>query len=181
MPTVHDVARYLLWLADRERTGLDHLKLQKLVYYAQAFHLAYRDEPLFTEPLHAWRYGPVSPDLWSRYRYTRGHLRPPEHSGEEQLDERSRDLVEMVYERFRDLPASDLVRRTHDEWPWQEAMKRADNGGSDVILPEAMRAYYRNRRSILLEITELPPLEPVINLGTLEDVAAGILPEPPKR
>ena len=50
MPTVHDVAGCLLRLADRDRSGIAHLKLQKLVYYAQAFHLGSEDEPLFSEP-----------------------------------------------------------------------------------------------------------------------------------
>ena len=61
MPTVHDVADYLLWLADQDRIGVDHLKLQKLVYYAQGFHLGNEREPLFNEGLHAWQYGPVCP------------------------------------------------------------------------------------------------------------------------
>ena len=47
MPTVHDVAGCLLRLADRDRSGIAHLKLQKLVYYAQAFHLGSEAEPLF--------------------------------------------------------------------------------------------------------------------------------------
>ena len=115
MPSVHDVAGYLLRLADRDRTGIDHLKLQKLVYYTQAFHLGSEGTPLFPDRLHAWRYGPVSPDLWSRYRYRRGYIAPPADPVGLSLSDRERDLVELVYERFRDLSGPDLVRRTHGE------------------------------------------------------------------
>ncbi|MCI7457609.1 Panacea domain-containing protein [Actinomyces urogenitalis] len=36
------------------------LKLHKLCYYAQAWHLAITNEPLFRSDMQAWRYGPVS-------------------------------------------------------------------------------------------------------------------------
>ena len=179
MPTVHDVAHYLLRLAERDRSGLDHLKLQKLVYYAQAFHLGSEGTPLFEEPLHAWRYGPVSLEIWSRYRYTRGYIEPPAQSGDEALDYRARDVVEVVFERFRDLSGPDLVRRTHREAPWQQAMARAQDGGSEVISHELMRTYYRDRLDILAEVMEFPPFEAVIDLGSLEGVAAGELPWQP--
>ena len=42
-----------------------------------------------------------------------------------------------------------------------------------------MRSYYRDRLAVLAESTEFPPLEPVIDLGSLGDVAAGILPQAP--
>ncbi len=178
MPTVHDVAGYLLWLADRDRSGIDHLKLQKLVYYAQAFHLGSEGEALFNETLHAWRYGPASPDLWSRECYRRGLIEPPDASGEEAFSDRQRELVELVYERFRDLSGIELVHRTHEEAPWQQATERSRDGGDDTITHEQMRLYYRDRLAVLAEHTEFPPLEAVIDLGPLEDVAAGVLPQP---
>ena len=179
MPTVHDVAGYLLWLADRDRSGIDHLKLQKLVYYAQAFHLGSEAEPLFDDSLHAWRYGPVSPELWSQYRYRRGLIEPPDASGAETLTDRQREVVELVYERFRDLSGIELAHRTHEEAPWQQATERSHDGGDNVITHEQMRSYYRDRLAVLAESTEFPPFEPVIDLGSLEDVAAGILPRAP--
>ena len=179
MPSVHDVAGYLLRLADRDRSGIDHLKLQKLVYYAQAFHLGSEGTPLFTDRLHAWRYGPVSPDLWSRYRYRRGYIAPPKTQAEPSLSDRERDVVELVYERFRDLSGPDLVRRTHGEAPWQQAMERSRDGGSEVISHEVMRSFFRDRLDILAETSEFPPFEHVVDLGALDDVAAGILPSPP--
>ena len=179
MPTVHDVADYLLSLADRDRLGIDHLKLQKLAYYTQAFHLGAEGMPLFDEPLRAWRYGPVTTELWSRYRYRRGYLDPPERVDRDALSKRQREVVDLVYERFRDLSGTDLVQRTHSEAPWQHAMERSRDGGSDVISHESMRSYYRDRLGILAEHLEFPPIEPVIDLGSLADVAAGSLPSPP--
>ena len=38
---------------------MSHLKLQKLLFYCQAYHLAYFKEPLFDEDFEAWVHGPV--------------------------------------------------------------------------------------------------------------------------
>ncbi|MDR1166980.1 MAG: DUF4065 domain-containing protein [Deltaproteobacteria bacterium] len=50
------------WLIFRNRTDpseLTPLKLQKELYFAQGWHLAYHDVPLFEDPIEAWKYGPV--------------------------------------------------------------------------------------------------------------------------
>ena len=36
---------------------MTNLKLQKLLYYMQGFHLAVFDTPLFDEDIEAWQYG----------------------------------------------------------------------------------------------------------------------------
>ncbi|MGA7027993.1 MAG: type II toxin-antitoxin system antitoxin SocA domain-containing protein, partial [Candidatus Acidiferrales bacterium] len=65
MISCSDVARYFLALVDEDAgDSLSNLKLQKLVYYAQGFHLALYGEPLFPEVIRAWRHGPVVPELY---------------------------------------------------------------------------------------------------------------------
>ena len=60
MPTVFDVAKYIL-----KKTGqIPSMKLQKLVYYCQAWSLAWDDVPLFDEDFQAWANDPVCPDLF---------------------------------------------------------------------------------------------------------------------
>lgn len=55
--TVFDVAEYIL----EQHGEMTSMKLQKLVYYCQAWHLAWSDEPLFRESIEAWANGPVVP------------------------------------------------------------------------------------------------------------------------
>ena len=179
MPTVHDVAGYLLWLADRDRSGIDHLKLQKLVYYAQAFHLGSEAEPLFNDSLHAWRYGLVSPELWSQYRYRRGNIEPPDASGAETLTDRQREGGGAGL-RALSGPLRHRVGAPHARGGPLAAGNRAlPRRRDDIVTHEQMRLYYRNRLAVLAESAEFPPLEPVIDLGSLGDVAAGILPRAP--
>ena len=62
-------AKYFLAQASEDAGDLiSNLKLQKLVYYAQGFHLALYDEPLFLEAIEAWTHGPVVPDLYRHYK-----------------------------------------------------------------------------------------------------------------
>lgn len=48
--------------------GITPMKLQKLVYYAHAASLAFRNEPLITERVQAWKYGPVVKSLYDEFR-----------------------------------------------------------------------------------------------------------------
>ena len=64
MATVHDVAAAIL-----EREGpMTAMKLQKLVYYCQAWHLVWDEEPLFPERIEAWANGPVVHALYDKHR-----------------------------------------------------------------------------------------------------------------
>lgn len=75
MTTALDVAEEIL----ANRGAMTTMKLQKLVYYCQAWHLAWEGEPLFDEPIKAWASGPVIPALHQlhqgRFRIWPGQLR----------------------------------------------------------------------------------------------------------
>lgn len=60
------------------------LKLQKLLYYAQAWWLAIKETPLFDEEIYAWPWGPVIPHIYGEFR----------HFGRDPIDgERATELV----------------------------------------------------------------------------------------
>ena len=62
MNTIQQIAQ---WFLGKE--SMTHKKLQKLCYYAQAWHLALHGSELFAERFEAWVHGPVSPVLYSIY------------------------------------------------------------------------------------------------------------------
>lgn len=64
MADVFDVAAYILNKQGRMTT----MKLQKLCYYAQAWHLVWAEKPLFDEPIQAWANGPVCPELYQAHK-----------------------------------------------------------------------------------------------------------------
>ncbi|MES1173555.1 MAG: type II toxin-antitoxin system antitoxin SocA domain-containing protein, partial [Myxococcales bacterium] len=57
--TVHDVCDYTIVKCSDAGEPLSALKLQKLVYYAQAWYLAFAGVPLFHGTFEAWVHGPV--------------------------------------------------------------------------------------------------------------------------
>ncbi|WP_222702345.1 Panacea domain-containing protein [[Haemophilus] ducreyi] len=68
---------YFLSQCNSEENGdlISNLKIQKLVYYAQGFSLAINNKPLFSEKIQAWTHGPVTPELYNKYKqYGNGAL-----------------------------------------------------------------------------------------------------------
>src|SRR5690349_21009730 len=44
------------------------MKLQKLVYFAQGYHLAKYNTPLIKENFQAWKFGPVVPEIYQDFK-----------------------------------------------------------------------------------------------------------------
>ncbi len=60
MKSAYDIANYFLKLSDEDSgERLSNMKLQELLYYAQGFHIALHDIPLFEDSILAWIHGPV--------------------------------------------------------------------------------------------------------------------------
>lgn len=139
------VARYFLAKADEEvGDGISNLKLQKLVYYAQAYHLAIFNEPLFPEQMEAWEHGPVVPDLYRHYKsYGSGNIEKPVDFDPEDYDQQSLELMDEVYEVFGQYSAWKLRNLTHSERPWMDAYEDGTERGR-VIPVGAMRDFYKD-------------------------------------
>lgn len=137
------VAKFFLSKVDEDAgDGISNLKLQKLVYYAQAFHLAMYDEPLFAEQIEAWEHGPVVPELYRQYKeHGSGNIPDPDDFDPAEYDARSTDLLNEVYDVFGQYSAWKLRNMTHQERPWVEAF---EDGARSRIIPEAtMREFYK--------------------------------------
>jgi uncharacterized phage-associated protein len=131
--TVFDVAAYIL---GREG-AMTALKLQKLVYYAQAWSLAWTGRPLFPEPVEAWERGPVVRTLWEAHR-GQFLVECLPQGDPTQLDAAARDIIDAVLSHYGHLSPDALSELTHQEAPWRETFAR----GGGVIDLDTLRAYY---------------------------------------
>lgn len=143
MPSnVHDVAAAVL-----THVGpVEAMRLQKLVYYSQAWHLALVDEPLFTDTIEAWRDGPVTVALWDRHRGQRTIRNWP--TGDPgNLALAGSQVVSLVCQVYGDLSGDDLSELTHNELPWRVARQGLpDHEPSKArIRDEEMKRFYRRR------------------------------------
>jgi uncharacterized phage-associated protein len=122
----------------RRLPGLGVVKLHKLLYYAQGWHLAWVGKPMFREPIKAWDNGPVVAELWADEKHGRGRPQPEELSGSQI------STLDYVLERYGSLTGEELVRRTHNEDPWVRATDAGDRGamGSRDISQEALCRWF---------------------------------------
>lgn len=149
--------------------GVTPLALQKLLYYAQGWHLAARDEPLFDEALEAWRLGPVVPKIYCRFRdigdkRIAAALAKTNPAGI--LSPSVLELLDWIIEKYGSLPANELVRRTHSEPPWKNTWggRPKDDEGHDPIQQEHLRAFFKEEQSRLLNTAEFGPVVPTAEL-----------------
>lgn len=141
MASVFNVAAYVLEHCGKMTT----MKLQKLVYYCQAWSLAWDDVPLFDEDFEAWANGPVCPDLFQKHKgwFVIEKDFFSEYSGfmfeEEQLD-----TMNAVLNQLGDKSPQWLSDLTHSELPWKQARAGYDVGEicGNVITKESMQMYY---------------------------------------
>ena len=146
MATIHDVADYLLHDAAKSGQRLRHMKLQKLCYYAQGFWLAIAEgDPLFDEEFSAWQYGPVSYDLWRRFRSFRSSPIPAPAEYPEVLTGNERTFLDLVIARFEGHHDLELSTMTHREDPWRDTRERMRDGGDDTISKDALYRWFRPR------------------------------------
>jgi uncharacterized phage-associated protein len=137
--SVHDVAALIL-----ETVGpTDTWRLQKLLYYGQAWHLAKYDEPLFDAEIQAWSKGPVTPTIYERHAGAFGVASWP-LGRSRRLGARARNVIAYVVEQYGLLSGEELSRLTHAEAPWRLARAGlpADVRSTVPIDPVLMRDYY---------------------------------------
>lgn len=138
MAGVLDVAAYILW----KQGPMTAMKLQKLVYYSQAWSLVRRGISLFDDEIQAWAYGPVVYELFQQHRgeFVVGSVRgdPARLSGDE------RRHIDGVLKSYGHLDGAELSKMTHREDPWRLAREDVPKGQPSmrVITHEAMRRFY---------------------------------------
>ncbi len=146
MLTADQVADYFILRVD-ESSGdvMTNLRLQKLVYYAQAWHLALTGEPLFEDDFEAWVHGPVIPHLYRRFKENGWRaIDRAATSPMPEIDDETRGILEEVWSAYGQFSATHLEELTHGEIPWLDARRGYDAGTScsEVIPQAAMRDYY---------------------------------------
>ena len=117
---VKEIAKKIIAKTDTEHGDtISNLKLQKMLYYMQGFHLAFFGTPLFEEEIKAWQYGPVVPSVYEEYkRYESKAIDLPEGPVIE-LTEDEEAVFDNVYDEYNQFSAVALMKMTHDESPWR--------------------------------------------------------------
>ncbi len=140
MISVHDVAAYILECMGQ----MTAMKLQKLVYYSQAWALVWDEKPLFEARIEAWANGPVAPTLYARHAGTLEVAPTARRGDQKNLTRTQMDTVDAVLEFYGDKSSHWLSAMTHKERPWLEARKGLKPGehGRKIISLASMAEFY---------------------------------------
>jgi uncharacterized phage-associated protein len=143
--TSSEIADYFLSQTDEEAGDLiSNLKIQKLVYYAQGFHLALYGEPLFDDTIEAWAHGPVVPGLYHRFKDYGSSLIPrPTDIDFGKYSQQTIELLDEVYSVYGQYAPWKLRNMTHEESPWIEAFDEDNKVPNGNISTDTLRDYFR--------------------------------------
>jgi len=137
---------------------MSHLKLQKLLYYVQAYHLAYFKNPLIDDDFEAWVHGPVSRKVFDLLKdksllyvdlkyIAERDTQSPTDQVQSFLTKEQLEWVNYVLGEFSTLSGPELEVLTHSEAPWVDARKGfgpADRC-NNIIPKSAMAEFYRQQ------------------------------------
>ena len=121
MYSVIDVCEYIIYYSNKRNYSLSNLKLQKLLYFVQAYFLIKFNDPCFAEDIEAWDFGPVVPVAYHVYkRFGAGEI-PYAFGGtyNGHISLKSQNAIAEVIDSLAKYSASDLVRVTHGQDPWK--------------------------------------------------------------
>lgn len=156
--SVLDVSRHIINYSEEKDYGVSNLKLQKLLYFVQAYFMLEKKDhtPCFHEKIEAWGFGPVIPkayqewaqfgscdisliesymvidkdNIWNSYRV---------QYHDDIIDEDDKKLIDRVIDRFADYTATDLVSLTLCQRPWMDTYVEGQN---NEITTDAIRRYF---------------------------------------
>ena len=139
MARVHDVAAYII----SKSRPIDAMKLQKLLYYSQAWSLVWDKQPLFASKIEAWANGPVIRDVFKTYQ-GQYKISVSKTGDKSALKPSEKGTIDAVLDFYGKKDAFWLSELTHRETPWMEARKGIAPGdyGNVEITKASMRDYY---------------------------------------
>ncbi len=139
MLTAQQVAEYFLRKTESDELddAISNLKLQKLLYYAQGYHLGLYKKPLFDDDIEAWAHGPVVPSVYRKYSHCKSGSIPAPHSARTlEIDDKTKLFLDEVYRVMGQYAPWKLRNMTHNEPPWKNTKR------NEVITKEVMKKYF---------------------------------------
>lgn len=124
MANIIDVAKFVLEESARtSRPEVSTMKLQKICYFVQGWHLVINGYPMFTEDFYAWKYGPVSPAL---YDFCEDKVSVTTDSAEfanvtPELSDYQQDFIRKVFVACDPYTGLQLADMTSTHLAWQKA------------------------------------------------------------
>lgn len=167
---IHDIAKYTILRLIQNGDSVCPLKLQKILYYMQAWHMVYfgKDNTLFEDIPQAWVNGPVYRTIYDTYKhipmYNQFSLSDIDITINDDIEkiltyearnlhdklpltQEQFDFIESIYSHYGAMEHDRLVFLTHSESPWseqREGLLPFEHSEKEIPL-NAMFEYYNQR------------------------------------
>lgn len=105
-------------MVEEDSDYITHLKLQKLLYYAQGCYLAIKNKPLFKENILAWAHGPVVYEVYQEFKQYGSNPIEFLDDYNNNIDIETQGILKEVFDTFGQYSAWKLRQMTHEEAPW---------------------------------------------------------------
>ena len=132
---------------------MSHLKIQKILFYCEAYHLAYFDESLIDENFEAWVHGPVCREVFDSLKDKSILYSDLTYGGESVLPKVDAELISTQIQILNDVLGAlskwtdiELEDATHQEAPWIQARGTLGAGErcTNIISKPLMKTTYKS-------------------------------------
>lgn len=137
-----DVSKYIINYLNEKSYSVNHLKLQKLLYYIEAWYTVFTGSNLFEEQIEAWQHGPVIRKVWDYFKnqsISYDNLKISKgfelKASKEQIE-----IINDVLDEYGDKTGYYLETLTHSEEPWKIARRK-----NKYIDKNTMKQFYSSR------------------------------------
>lgn len=128
-----------------------HLKVQKLLYYSEAWTQVLADKELFEEQMQAWAHGPVVPEVFQEFKqYGWNPLPVPDEQKIPKISDEASEVLIQVFETYGNLPARTLEEMSHLDAPWINARGTlSPEERCETVMPKfEIRNFFKNKYAI---------------------------------
>lgn len=143
------LAEYIIMDCNRKKIPISNMKLQKIVFYCQAYHIAYYGETLIDGHFEAWKHGAVLPSLYREYKVYKSdniliYDEQRFHDLKNQFNEYLLSFLSKILTIFGEMSPSEIRRKNHSELPWLEARRgyAPNENCHEVINENTMYSFY---------------------------------------
>ncbi|MDE5784179.1 MAG: DUF4065 domain-containing protein [Prevotella sp.] len=137
---------------------MSHLKLQKLLFYCDAYCLAYFGQELVEDVFEAWAHGPVCRKVYDSLKDKSVLYSDLEYSNTgidvdvvfAALPTAQRELIGSILADLSNWSGMELEAATHREYPWQQARSGIDDGAKchAPISKDITREFYHKEQGL---------------------------------
>ena len=134
-----EIGKYIINKCTIDEEYISNLQLQKILFYIQEYYIKTKKEPIFTDEIQAWQFGPVVPEVY--YEYCGYGAMPIYNEYKTQIDEEEKRIIDPIIETKRAMKPWQLVEETHKKDGAWDRVYNHGIGNKQVIPVEYIERY----------------------------------------